>query len=145
MRILNPTARTMYLPKGTAVAECRVISKLPEELQSEGWIFLGKSVDAPVRTTAAVTQLPPELQFPSDFPEILKPPIHDTPVDDLSQKKKLINLLDRHRKAFSLNGELGHANLVYHRIITGNAAPISKHPDVYRYSPGQPLTSAWRR
>jgi len=24
VRILNPTARTMYLPKGTAVAECRV-------------------------------------------------------------------------------------------------------------------------
>jgi len=128
VRILNLTARTMYLPNSTAVAECRVIPKLPEELQSEDWIFLDRSLNAPVGTTAAVTQRQRELQFPSDFPELLKPLIHDTPVDNLSQKKKLINLLDRHRKAFSLNGELGHTNLVYHRIITGNAAPIKQAP-----------------
>ena len=107
--IWNPTTRTMNLPQGTAVAECVVLPKLPE-----------------VQTGDVNPQ--PEMDLPRDFPEVLKPLVQNVDVDTPEQKSRLVDILYRHQEAFSLRGELGHTDLVYHRINTGDATPVKQPP-----------------
>ena len=51
-----------------------------------------------------------------------------------SQKERLLDTLARNAKAFSFNGELGHCDLMPHKIdLQENARPVYKKP--YRYNP----------
>ena len=128
VRIWNPTTRTMNLPKGTAVAECVVLPKLPEVQTGEEWDFSRVSVDVPVGSTAADVNPQPEMDLNRDFPEVMKPLVQNVDVDTPEQKSRLVDILYRHQEAFSLQGELGHTDLVYHHVNTGDATPVKQPP-----------------
>jgi len=72
-------------------------------------------------------KLPPPEWLPN-FPEVLKPLVLDTPVENEQQRQTLIDTLYEHRESFSLHGELGFTTTVTHSILTGDAAPIRQAP-----------------
>jgi len=117
----------MNLPKITAVGDCVIFPKIPEIRPGVEWDFPKVSVDIPVSSTAVEVNSQPDVDPPQDFPEVLKPLVQNTTVDTLVQKSRLVDTY-RHKEAFSLQGELGHTDLVYHRINTGDAIPIKQPP-----------------
>lgn len=52
---------------------------------------------------------------------------HSTKDLDDSEKERVWQFLERNRDVFSLEGELGRTNRVFHHIETGDAAPIKQH------------------
>jgi len=63
----------MNLPKGTAVAECVILPKIPEIRPGVEGNFPRMSADVPVGTTVVEVNSQPDVDLPPDFPEVLKP------------------------------------------------------------------------
>ena len=99
--LLNPTSREVNLPSHAVVARLAFDSSLCDT-----------SVDVSVNSCDWVGPL-----------------IRDSDLSEDSQRQALRDLLLRHERAFSLNGELGQCGLVKHAIpLVEGAAPVAQPP-----------------
>ncbi|VDI60399.1 Hypothetical predicted protein, partial [Mytilus galloprovincialis] len=120
-RLMNPTNSTVYIPRRTKIAKA-------ETIQSNRVTKFTEGSSAPINSLSETTsnQLCSELSelgFNLDNLELT-----------VEQKQQIQNFLIQNRDIFAKDlSELGHTNLHYHTIYTGDAKPISAAP--YRQSP----------
>jgi len=125
IHLINPSNRPLHLPRGTALAEFSVIPRPPPDLSQD---ILPSQSEINVGSTVAEDAAQLKLGLPLDFPDALQHLVQKTALDTQEQRTKLVEILSRHREAFSLHGELGHTKIVTHRINTGEAMPTKQQP-----------------
>jgi len=135
VQIVNQSSRSYYLPVHTAVAECVVVPQEPERsvvgVNAVVSVFQKDPVKMLVGTTGDKREDGPDqrpLTWHEDFPDVLKTPVLQAPVESQHQREALRDLLYKYKDAFSLQGELGFTTTVCHRIPTNDAAPIRQAP-----------------
>ncbi|CAC5378615.1 unnamed protein product [Mytilus coruscus] len=120
-RLMNPTNSTVYIPRRTKIAKA-------ETIQSNRVTKFTEGSSAPINSLSETTSN----QLCSKFSDL------GFNLDNLElipeQKQQIQNFLIQNRDIFAKDlSELGHTNLHYHTIYTGDAKPISAAP--YRQSP----------
>ncbi|VDI32371.1 Hypothetical predicted protein [Mytilus galloprovincialis] len=120
-RLMNPTNSTVYIPRRTKIAKA-------ETIQSKFVTKFTEGSSAPINSFSETTSN----QLCSEFSDL------GFNLDNLEltveQKQQIQNFLIQNRDIFAKDlSELGHTNLHYHTIYTGDAKPISAAP--YRQSP----------
>ncbi|CAC5388205.1 unnamed protein product [Mytilus coruscus] len=120
-RLMNPTNSTVYIPRRTKIAKA-------ETIQSNRVTKFTEGSSAPINSLSETTSN----QLCSEFSDL------GFNLDNLKltpeQKQQIQNFLIQNRDIFAKDlSELGHTNLHYHTIYTGDAKPISAAP--YKQSP----------
>ncbi|CAC5389537.1 unnamed protein product [Mytilus coruscus] len=120
---MNPTNSTVYIPRRTKIAKAETIQSNRVTKFTEG-----SSAPTCINSLSETTSN----QLCSEFSDL------GFNLDNLEltpeQKQQIQNFLIQNRDIFAKDlSELGHTNLHYHTIYTGDAKPISAAP--YRQSP----------